>query len=105
MPWQLQEAKAKFSQLVQKAIEVRGLKIKVTDVPVPVSYGPAFEGERVRREDMQLQFGGKYSDAAEVLESARVLVEFGTSGDSRAAAPVQPAKTVGASRSAPSENV
>ena len=47
--------------LVQKCIEVRGVKIKVTDVPVPVPYGSAFEGEVVRKADMRIEFGGKYT--------------------------------------------
>jgi len=56
-------------ELVQKAIEVRGLKIKVTEVPVPVSYGPAFEGERVRKEDMFAEMGGQRTTAFEWLRS------------------------------------
>src|SRR4030066_1191322 len=46
------------SKIVQKAIEVRGLKIVVEKPPIPVSYGPAFEGERIRKEDMFIEFGG-----------------------------------------------
>lgn len=46
------------SKIVQKAIEVRGLKITVEKPPIPVAYGPAFEGERVRKEDMFIEFGG-----------------------------------------------
>ena len=42
-------------QIVQKAVEVRGLKVQVAKVPIPVSYGPAFEGERVRGEDIYLE--------------------------------------------------
>jgi acetyl-CoA synthase len=45
-------------QLVAKAIEVRGLKVNVTSVPVPVAYGAAFEGERVRGDDIYLECGG-----------------------------------------------
>jgi acetyl-CoA synthase len=45
-------------QLVAKAIEVRGLKVAVAEVPVPVAYGPAFEGERVRKDDIYLECGG-----------------------------------------------
>jgi len=45
-------------QIVAKAIEVRGLKVAVADVPIPVAYGPAFEGERVRGEDVYAEFGG-----------------------------------------------
>ncbi len=55
-------------KIVPKAIEVRGVKIKITDIPIPVSYSPAFEGERVRREQMYAQFGGKYSEAFEYVK-------------------------------------
>jgi acetyl-CoA synthase len=54
-------------RLVQKAIEIRGVKVKVTDVPIPVPYGSAFEGEVVRRADMRIEFGGKKSRAFEYL--------------------------------------
>ena len=52
---------------MQKAIETRGVKIKLTEVPVPVPYGSAFEGEVVRKKDMRVEFGGKYSRAFEYL--------------------------------------
>lgn len=54
-------------RLVQKCIEVRGVKVKVAKVPVPVPYGSAFEGEVVRKADMRVEFGGKYSRAFEYL--------------------------------------
>lgn len=54
-------------RLVQKCIEVRGVKVQVADVPVPVPYGSAFEGEVVRKTDMRVEFGGKYSRAFEYL--------------------------------------
>ena len=54
-------------QLVQKCIEIRGVKVKVTDVPIPVPYGSAFEGEVVRKADMRVEFGGKHSRAFEYL--------------------------------------
>ncbi len=54
-------------QLVQKCIEVRGVKVKVSNVPVPVPYGSAFEGEVVRKNDMRLEFGGKHSRCFEYL--------------------------------------
>lgn len=46
------------SKIVQKVIEVRGIKIIIEKPPIPVAYGPAFEGERIRKEDMFLEFGG-----------------------------------------------
>jgi acetyl-CoA synthase len=57
-------------RLVQKCIEVRGVKVKVSDVPVPVPYGSAFEGEVVRKNDMRVEFGGKHSRCFEYLHSA-----------------------------------
>jgi acetyl-CoA synthase len=57
-------------RLVQKCIEVRGVKVKVADVPVPVPYGSAFEGEVVRKTDMRIEFGGKHSRCFEYLHSA-----------------------------------
>jgi acetyl-CoA synthase len=55
-------------KLVQRCIEVRGVKIKITEVPIPVPYGSAFEGERVRKADMRVEFGGKYSRCFEYLK-------------------------------------
>jgi len=47
-------------EIVSRAVEVRGLKVAVAEVPIPVSYGAAFEGERVRREDVYAEArGGK----------------------------------------------
>lgn len=45
-------------EIVAKAVEVRGLKVNVAEVPVPVAYGAAFEGERVRREDLYAECRG-----------------------------------------------
>lgn len=57
-------------RLVQKCIEIRGVKVQVSDVPVPVPYGSAFEGEVVRKTDMRVEFGGKRSRAFEYLYMA-----------------------------------
>jgi len=56
-----------YEQIIEKAIEVRGLKIKISEVPIPVSYSPAFEGERIRKEDMHCEFGGQKTPAFEWL--------------------------------------
>ncbi len=54
-------------EIVQKCVEVRGLKIQITKVPIPMAYGPAFEGERIRKEDMYVQFGGNITPAFEYV--------------------------------------
>ena len=59
-------------QIVAKAIEVRGLKVTVAEVPIPVAYGPAFEGERVRGEDIYLECGGGRTPMVEWTTSKRM---------------------------------
>ncbi len=61
-----------YEKIVPTCIEVRGVKVRVQEIGIPVSYSPAFEGERVRKEDMHVQFGGKYSKAVELLEMAEL---------------------------------
>jgi len=59
-------------QIVEKAIEVRGLKIKITEIPIPVSVSPAFEGERIRKEEMHCEFGGQRTSAFEWLRMREI---------------------------------
>lgn len=56
-------------EIVQKAIEVRGLKVSVSRIDIPVPYGPAFEGERVRKDDLYIECGGGRSLGVEILVS------------------------------------
>jgi len=60
----------KVEKIVARGIEVKGIKIKVSDIDIPVPYSAAFEGERVRKEQMYAQFGGKYSNAFEYVKMA-----------------------------------
>lgn len=48
-------------EIVAKAIEVRGLKITISKIDIPVSYGPAFEGERIKKDAMHVELGGPKS--------------------------------------------
>ena len=76
-------SKVPHDEIVQKAIEVRGLKVTVSKIDIPVSYGPAFEGERVRKDDLFLECGGGRTLGVEVLvskemdeiEDGKVIVE------------------------------
>ncbi|MFA5143878.1 MAG: acetyl-CoA decarbonylase/synthase complex subunit alpha/beta [Candidatus Omnitrophota bacterium] len=60
------------TKIAERAIETRGIKIKVAQIPVPVPFSAAFEGERVRKENMAVQFGGKYSTAFEYLRMKKM---------------------------------
>jgi acetyl-CoA synthase len=57
-------------ELVTRAIEIRGLKITVDKVDIPVGFGAAFEGERVRKENTYIEFGGNITEAIEFLHMA-----------------------------------
>ncbi len=54
-----------YDEMVSKAIEVRGLKVAISEVPIPVSYSPAYEGERVRKDDLYLEIGGTKTTGVE----------------------------------------
>jgi len=56
-------------EIVQKAIEVRGLKVTVAKIDIPMAYGPAFEGERIRKDDLFMECGGGRTNAVELLVS------------------------------------
>jgi len=47
-----------YDEMVQRSVEVRGLKTTVSTIDIPVAYGPAFEGERIRKGDMFCEMGG-----------------------------------------------
>jgi acetyl-CoA synthase len=56
-----------YKKIVPRCIEVRGVKVKVTNIDIPVPYAAAFEGERVRKEQLYVEFGGKASESLEYL--------------------------------------
>jgi acetyl-CoA synthase len=65
-------ANVKPEEMVDRALEIRGCKIKITHVPVPVAYGPAFEGERIRKQDVHAEFGGNLTTAFEFVTSVEM---------------------------------
>ncbi len=56
-----------YERIVPTCIQTRGVKVKIEKVPIPVSYAAAFEGERVRKDQLAVEFGGKKSTACEWL--------------------------------------
>ena len=56
-----------YHKLVPTCIDTRAVKVKIEKIDIPVGYAAAFEGERVRKDDMHVQFGYKYSDAVEFV--------------------------------------
>ena len=62
----IQEDTTKF---VDTSLEARGIKIKVTNVDIPVAYSNAFEGEIIRRGDMQFEADGSRVDCLELVRT------------------------------------
>jgi acetyl-CoA synthase len=62
-----------YEHMVQTAIELRGIQVKLAPVKIPVAYGPAFEGETVRRPETYIEAGGASKTPA--FELLRVLPE------------------------------
>jgi len=60
----------RHDEICQRSVEVRGLKVHVTEIDIPLSFGPAFEGERVRGKDLYAQCGGGKTQATELVKMA-----------------------------------
>ena len=58
-----------LSDIVQVGIEERGIVINVEPIELPIAYGPAFEGEVLRKPDTYVEAGGTRSTAFELLVS------------------------------------
>jgi acetyl-CoA synthase len=51
-------------------VEVRGLKVQVSEIDIPCAFGPAYEGERVRGADLYAQCGGGKTQCTELVKMA-----------------------------------
>ena len=51
------------------SLEARNIKIKITNIDIPVAFASAFEGEIIRRKDMQIEFDGSRVDCAELVQT------------------------------------
>ncbi len=50
---------------IETSLEARDIKIKVTNIDIPVAFSNAFEGEIIRRGDMQIEIDGSRVDCCE----------------------------------------
>ena len=62
----VQEDVSKFNAT---SLEARDIKIKITNIDIPVAFASAFEGEIIRRGDMQVEFDGSRVDCFELVQS------------------------------------
>lgn len=55
-------------KIVDKALEVRNIKVKIKKIDIPITYAAAFEGERIRKPDTYVEIGGGKSTAFELCQ-------------------------------------
>ena len=54
------------------SLEARGIKLKVTQMDIPIACSSAFEGEIIRKGDMQIEADGSRKDCLELVRTADV---------------------------------
>ena len=65
-------ANVPHDEICQRSVEVRGLKVTVSEIDIPCSFGPAYEGERVRGADLYCQMGGGKTQCTELVKMAEM---------------------------------
>ncbi len=55
------------SETVKKSLELRNIKIKIKELPIPVAFAAAFEGEIIRKADMHNEFYSGKNPTAELV--------------------------------------
>ncbi len=54
-------------KIVEKSLELRGIKVKPKAVTLPVGFAAAFEGEIIRKKDTYVEFDSDHSKTAELV--------------------------------------
>ena len=61
------ESVCDHNDTVKKSLELRSIKIKTTELPIPVAFAAAFEGEIIRKSDMHNEFYSGKNPTAELV--------------------------------------
>jgi len=61
------ESVCDHAQTVKKSLELRSIKIKVKELPIPVAFAAAFEGEIIRKADMHNECWSSKNPTAELV--------------------------------------
>ncbi len=58
-----------YNDWIETSLEARGIKLKITNIEIPVAYSSAFEGEVIRKADMQVDIYGAKVDCFELVQT------------------------------------
>ena len=61
------ESVCDHAETVKKSLELREIKIKIKELPIPVAFAAAFEGEIIRKADMHNEFWSSKNPTAELV--------------------------------------
>ncbi len=61
------ESVTDHNETVKKSLELRNIKIKTTELPIPVAFAAAFEGEIIRKSDMHNECWSSKNPTAELV--------------------------------------
>ena len=61
------ESVLNHDETVKKSLELREIKVKITELPIPVAFAAAFEGEIIRRSDMHNECYSNKNPTAELV--------------------------------------
>ena len=61
------ESVCDHAETVKKSLELRNIKIKVKELPIPVAFASAFEGEIIRKSDMKCEFWSSKNPTCELV--------------------------------------
>ena len=61
------ESVCDHAETVKKSLELRGIKIKSKELPIPVAFAAAFEGEIIRKADMKVEFWSSKNTTCELV--------------------------------------
>ncbi len=63
------ESVTDHAMTVKKSLELRNIKIKVKELNIPVAFASAFEGEIIRKSDMEVEFSSHKQPTCELVQT------------------------------------
>ncbi len=61
------ESETNYDETVKRSLSLRSIKIKVKELPIPVAFAAAFEGEIIRKSDMKVEFWSSKNTTCELV--------------------------------------